>query len=670
LLLCDPRPLVVPFPFVYSLLGCSAGHSHNVEAPALTAEHPDFHPPLAAAGLRDLVQTLAAGILVQDPAGRIVSANPAAEQLVGLTLEQMRGRAPWELWQLAEEDGTPITAAERLRVREPVRDVVLRLTRPDGQLRWVRVTAVPVFDDAGAPLQVVASLVDVTAAKLTEEALRASEARKSAIFASAMDCVVTIDHEGRILDFNPAAEATFGYRRDDVLGRPLAEVIIPPALREAHRKGMLRRLAGGDSRVVGRRVELTAMRADGSEFPAEISISEFDLNGRPAFTGFLRDISERKAAEREREALARSEKLRALGQLAGGVAHDLNQSLGIIAGYCDVVTQALDRAQVDLPDVRETIGMVAQAAMDGGETVKRLLMFARAHEQGERQRVELGTLLADVARLTAPRWRDATQAEGRPIRLEVRAEGDLAVDGWGANLRAAFTNLVLNAVDAMPRGGTIHLSARRLGGEIEVAVADSGAGMSPEVQKRVFEPFFSTKGEKGTGLGLAMVHGVVEQHDGRVTLESQVGKGTTFRMLFPAAAGRAGDAPAPKQSASRVQALRILAVDDEPSLRLLIPRLLGQDGHHVTVAASGEQAISILEAQEFDLVISDLGMGPGMNGWELADQVRLRWPSIRFTLATGWGEQIDPETARARGVRAVLSKPYRLRDLKDLVATP
>ena len=490
---------------------------------------------VAADALRHLVEGLAVGVLVYDSAGRVLAANAAAEQLVGLPLEEMRGRAPSEVWELADESGSPVA------LDQPLRDAVLRLRRPDGQLRWVRASAAPVPDADGKPLQVVVSLLDVTHARLTD---------------------------------------------------------------------------------------------------------------------------------RERENLARSEKLRALGQLASGVAHDLNQSLGIIAGYCDVVSQGLDRAGVDLPDVRETVGMVAQAAMDGGETVKRLLMFARAHEQGDRQRVEIGVLLADVARLTAPRWRDAAQAEGRPIRLEVRAEGDLAVDGWGANLRAALTNLVLNAVDAMPGGGTIQLAARRVAGDVEVAVSDTGAGMPPEVQARVFEPFFSTKGEKGTGLGLAMVHGVVEQHEGRVHLDSQVGRGTTFRMTFPAAS-RPTDPAAPKpiQSSSRPRALRILAVDDEPSLRLLIPRLLGQDGHAVTVAASGEQALSLLEGQEFDLVISDLGMGPGMNGWELADHVRRRWPTVRFTLATGWGEQIDPETARERGVRAVLSKPYRLRDLKQLVAT-
>ncbi|HEY3111337.1 MAG TPA: PAS domain S-box protein [Chloroflexota bacterium] len=645
-----------------------------------------FEAAIAAEGLRELVRTLAAGVTVQDPAGRLIAANPAAEELYGTPLAQMRGRAPWTIWALANEDGSELAHSERpavraLRTRRPVRDQVLRLTRPDGTLRWIRITAVPVFDADGRPLQVVSSLVDVTERKLAEEALRGSEARKGAILASAMDCVVTVDHEGRIIDFNPAAETTFGYRRDQVIGQPLADTLIPPEFRPPHLRGFARYIeSGGPSRMVGQRVEVTAMRADGSRFPAEVSITAFDLNGLSAFTCFLRDITERKEAEKERQHLARSEKLRALGQLAGGVAHDLNQSLGIIAGYCDVVTQALDRASVDLPEVRETLGMVAQAAMDGGETVKRLLMFARAQEQGERQRLDLGALLAEVARLTAPRWRDAAQVEGRPIQVEVRVEGDLAVDGWPANLRAAFTNLVLNAVDAMPRGGLVTLSARRVdpspssgqAAEIEVSVADNGAGMPPEVQARVFEPFFSTKGEKGTGLGLAMVYGVVEQHGGRIALESEVGRGTTFRMFLPAAGLLAAERQ-PTGAAGQRRVRRILAVDDEPSLRQLIPRLLGQDGHYVAVAASGEEALAYLEREAavgrpFDLVISDLGMGPGMNGWDLADQVRRRFPAVCFTLATGWGEQIDPETARERGVQAVLSKPYRLRDLKRLVA--
>jgi signal transduction histidine kinase/ActR/RegA family two-component response regulator len=466
-----------------------------------------------------------------------------------------------------------------------------------------------------------------------------------------------------------------------VIGQPLADKLMPPLFRGGQRRGVASAVENGEaSQLLGQRVEVTATRADGSQFPAEVSITAFDLNGRTAFTCFLRDITERKEAERERQHLARSEKLRALGQLAGGVAHDLNQSLGIITGYCDVATQALEKASIDLPEVRDTIGMVAQAAMDGGETVKRLLMFARAHEEGERQRLDVGALLADVARLTAPRWRDAAQVEGRPIQVEVRVEGDLAVDGWPANLRAAFTNLVLNAVDAMPQGGQVTLSARRVdappgsgqAAQIEASVADNGSGMPPEVQARVFEPFFSTKGEKGTGLGLAMVYGVVEQHGGRITLESEVGRGTTFRIALPAASLVAAAAtPAAVASAPRTR--RILAVDDEPSLRQLIPRLLGQDGHYVAVAASGEEALTYLEREAaeghpFDLVISDLGMGPGMNGWDLADQVRRRFPAVRFTLATGWGEQIDSETARERGVLAVLSKPYRLKDLKRLVA--
>jgi len=229
-----------------------------------------FEAAIAAEGLRELVRTLAAGVTVQDPAGRLIAANPAAEELYGTPLAQMRGRAPWTIWALANEDGSELAHSERpavraLRTRRPVRDQVLRLTRPDGTLRWIRITAVPVFDAGGRPLQVVSSLVDVTERKLAEEALRDSEARKGAILASAMDCVVTVDHGGRIIDFNPAAETTFGYRRDQVIGQPLADTLIPPEFPAPHLRGFAGYIESGEpSRMVGQRVEVTAPRSAGS----------------------------------------------------------------------------------------------------------------------------------------------------------------------------------------------------------------------------------------------------------------------------------------------------------------------------------------------------------------------------------------------------------------------
>jgi CheY-like chemotaxis protein len=281
----------------------------------------------------------------------------------------------------------------------------------------------------------------------------------------------------------------------------------------------------------------------------------------------------------------------------------------------------------------------------------------------------VGVVLRDVAQLTEPRWRDAALAEGRPISLYVEVEDGLPVQGSPESLREAFTNLVFNAVDALPDGGRIHLSAHRRGADVEVAIADSGTGISPEVRERVFEPFFTTKGERGTGLGLSMVFGVVERHGGQIRLDTAPGQGTTFYLTFPAASERP-PAAVPTRAGAVTRPLRILAVDDQPTMLILAQRMLAQDGHTVVVATSGEEALERLAAEPFDLVISDVGMGAGMNGWQLAQQVHGRFPGVRFALATGWGGELDPEQARTLGVEAIVAKPYRVDDLRRLVAGP
>jgi CheY-like chemotaxis protein len=192
--------------------------------------------------------------------------------------------------------------------------------------------------------------------------------------------------------------------------------------------------------------------------------------------------------------------------------------------------------------------------------------------------------------------------------------------------------------------------------------------MTPEVQARLFEPFFSTKGERGTGLGLAVVFSVVQRHRGQITVESAPGQGSVFRLTFPAATRRRRRPAPPVPAAPSVRPRRILAVDDVPAMGRTVARVLSLEGHAVTVATSGEEAIERLRQEPFDLVISDVGLGAGMNGWELAEHVRRHYPGVWFALATGWGAQIDPEEARARGVRAVIAKPYRAAELQRLVA--
>jgi CheY-like chemotaxis protein len=309
---------------------------------------------------------------------------------------------------------------------------------------------------------------------------------------------------------------------------------------------------------------------------------------------------------------------------------------------------------------------MTQAAMDGGETVRRLLAFARPQQRRESARVDIGDLLREVEKLTAPRWRDAAQARGRPIGLRTEAEDGAVVLGDPSSLREALTNLVFNAIDAMPDGGDIRLAARRRDQRVEIQVADSGVGMSDAVKARIFDPFFTTKGERGSGLGLSMVFGIVRRHGGDIVVESAQGRGTTFRVSLPAGGEPRADAPVVAERA--IVARRILVVDDELRLATMAAKLLSLDGHATVVATSGEEALDHLARESIDLVLTDLGLGEGMNGWDVADRVRHRWPGLPVILLTGWGADIDEAEARARGVAMVLAKPYRPSDLRRALA--
>jgi PAS domain S-box-containing protein len=394
--------------------------------------------------------------------------------------------------------------------------------------------------------------------------------------------------------------------------------------------------------------------------------------GAGRMVGTAQDITQRKLGEAQREVFDRSEKLRALGQMASGIAHDLNQTLMLVTSYSDLARQALMESPPNLEELDDLLTTATQAALDGGETVKRLLLFTRVAPEQDSQSVDLSNMLREAAQLTAPRWRDAAQGEGRPISLNVEAEEHPTIQGSPAQMRELLTNLIFNAVDAMPTGGTIRLRAMVSDGQGVLEIIDSGLGMSAEVQSRVFEPFFTTKGERGTGLGLAMVFGIVEQHGGRIEVHSAPGEGTTFRMIFPLVAAVAGREPVttPTSQSESIRSLRILVVDDEPMMTKAVARMLRPSGHLVSLAGSGEEALEKLAQHTFEVVVSDMGMGAGMNGWELAEAVRTRWPGVRFLLATGWGAALDPGEARARGVEAVLAKPYQPSELLHALSRP
>ena len=338
--------------------------------------------------------------------------------------------------------------------------------------------------------------------------LQEREERVRAVLNSVADGVLSVDEQGHIEWINPAAERMFGYPAAELVGQPVRRLITNGLGKtEQH--------------------EVTGRRADGSRFPLDLTENHREVDTRWLSILTVHDATERKHAEQRAVQLMQSEKMRALGQMASGIAHDLNQSLALISGYGDLARQSLHRAR-DPHLVHDYLGTVIQAAMDGGETVKRLLAFAQHRTDTPRQCIDVRTLVTEVVQLTAPRWRDAPQAEGHQIDLRVDISGEVLIEAWPHSVREALINLVFNAVDALPQGGTVRLSARRVDNKVIVDVTDTGTGMSPEVQARIFEPFFTTKGERGTGLGLAQVYGIVQRHGGEIHVTSTPGRARTF----------------------------------------------------------------------------------------------------------------------------------------------
>jgi PAS domain S-box-containing protein len=496
--------------------------------------------------------------------------------------------------------------------------------------------------------------------------LRESHAQLAAIAEWSDDAIIAMTAEGRISTWNRGAESLYGYRAEEVRGQPFTMLVRPEHTAELAK--VLAKVREGHRE---QHRETLSVTRDGKLL--EVSASIFPVlneDGQPiSAAAIIRDMT----AERQRQRqVAQSERLRALGQLAGGVAHDLNQSLALILGYSDLVKSALADARSELADVTSMVSIISQAAADGGETVKRLLTFARSQPEPEQAPVDVTAALHDVALLTAPRWRDASQAEGRAISLSVYAEAGLTMLGSLPHLREMLTNLIFNAVDALPSGGTIDLSARAEGEKILIAVKDSGVGMSQDVQERVFEPFFTTKGERGTGLGLPFVMGVVKSHGGTIEVLSAPGTGTTFAMTFARASTCAARPQAAQTIAATAPALRILAVDDEPDIARMLALMLRD--HQVVTATSGEDALDVLAASvredaPFDVLMTDIGLGSGMTGWELADRARETQPSLPVVLVSGWGASIEEYEAKGRGVHGVIAKPFRNAEIRRVLAS-
>jgi signal transduction histidine kinase/ActR/RegA family two-component response regulator len=351
------------------------------------------------------------------------------------------------------------------------------------------------------------------------------------------------------------------------------------------------------------------------------------------------------------------EKLRAIGELASGVAHDFNNLLAIILGHTELIKQP------NSPHFARSHRAIVQAAKDGAHTVRRIQEFVRARPEHHTTQVDLAELADDVMELTKPRWRTAMLGKGITIDLQANLETVPPILGDAAELREVVTNLILNAVDAMTHDGILTVATGVAGDRVWLDVSDTGMGIAPDVRERIFEPFFTTKAQRGTGMGLAVSRSIARRHEGDLTVESVLGAGSRFRLTLPQPKHTVSPpAPEPAQAVVELRPLRVLLVEDDRQVRDTLAQLLMLDDHSVDRAADGMEALRLFQPGTYDVVCSDLGM-PGMNGWELITQVRTRDPALVTILLSGWGAQIDPAEARARGADFIIAKPIDFEEL-------
>ncbi|MEP6694181.1 MAG: ATP-binding protein [Chloroflexota bacterium] len=508
-------------------------------------------------------------------------------------------------------------------------------------------------------------LIITVMAQLADREHAAADAR--ALIDAALDAVVGMDQDGKVIEWSRQAETTFGWPRAEAMGRPLVSLIVPERYQDRHTAGLAEYVRSGVGPVLRKRIELEACTRDGREIPVELAITPAETPSGHVFTAFIRDLSTRRSSEQERltleERLRQSERLEGIGRLAGGIAHDFNNILAVVMNYSQFVEDSLPEGS----DMRDDVVQIRLAAERGATFTRQLLTFAHRGAVNP-QDVQLNTVLGELRTMLR-----------RTIPKSVTIDLSLAPDLWTVRmdvgqLEQLLLNLIVNAADAMPDGGTalIKTSNVEFNGEIQepnlnsgryvrLEVTDTGYGMSKDVIARAFEPFFTTKAKgKGTGLGLATAYGIVQQAKGAISIQSVVGRGTTVRVHVPAQVGaqpeavRLRAAAVPDTSPSKAM---VFVVEDEPAVRKAVVRMLSDRGYSVLQAAGPTSAIELasLWSGPVDVLLTDIVM-PDMTGDELARELRNGRPQLRVVYMTGYSGERDMAALRIDG--PVIHKPF------------
>lgn len=482
-----------------------------------------------------------------------------------------------------------------------------------------------------------------------------SEERYRAVVEEVLDGVMILNGDQRLTYCNEKLSAILGFPKEELIGMRL-DCLIENGNGDANAG----RGSGGEKKEEPfLPEELKVRRKDGRVRILEIRSTQLeDLGGSGNRIAFVKDITEKKKME---EQLLQAEKLRAVGEMASGVAHDFNNALTIILGNIQLL---LFSARSE--EEKETLRTIERVAKDSARTVKRLQEFTRNKMQQQLYKLDINAIVRDAIEMTKPKWKDDAQARGISIEVVSRLREVSSSGGNVSELLEVITNMIFNAIEAMPRGGRIELETFEKNGKVFIRIRDNGTGMTEEVRQKVFEPFFTTKPFTNSGLGLSMSYGIIRRFGGDIEVESEPGCGTTFTISLPVRSGIEEEKPF-GHPIKEGRGARVLVIDDEALVRDVLSQALSRARYQVTLASSGEEGLRLFKEQPFDIVLSDLAM-PGVSGWEVCRTIKEISPRTPVAMITGWGLELDPQKVEESGVDRVISKPFDFSRILDVVS--
>lgn len=631
--------------------------------------------------LRKYLEVAGVIVIVLDKQGRVDLINRKGCEVLGFREDEILGK-DWFSNFIPERIKTEVQLVFSMLVSESKDAAEAEsyyenpvITRSGGErtVLWHN----SVLKEEGRVIGLLSSGEDITERKLTEKALKESEARYRLVHNTAFDGIIIANSADRIIDCNDSAARIFGFSRGELIGIPVL-TIIPEKYKEAHRKGLKRFLETGESRVQGQIIEYEGLKKMGEVFPLELALNNFTLGGVIHFTAMIRDITERKKSERERELiqarLSQSQKMEAIGRFAGGIAHDFNNILTAIRGNAELAVEEIGK---DDPLYSRLDGIIT-SVMLASKLTRQLLLFSRG-QPFDLVPLDINKVISDLLLMIS-----------RLIGEEITISADLAPQVWTieadeGTIEQVIMNLAVNAKDAMPEGGKLTIKTEnvvidekkaesipdaRPGETVRLTVADTGVGMSRELVSRIFEPFFTTKETgKGTGFGLAIVYSTVKQHNGWITVESEPGMGTTFRIYFPVMTKKRAAGVSHKEERSAPgRGEKILLVEDDSKVMDFTRTALARHGYNVAAAGNAAEALEVFEKEKAairmvlcDMILSD------KSGLDLVDQLLAKKPDIAVVLTSGFLEASQRPLLNGKGY-SYLQKPYSMLALLKTVS--